>query len=64
MPEINDNSSVEGVGTGALPLQNPRFFENEIALSPMALKFGKSGRIKPLETHCIPANNSDFFSAI
>ena len=31
MLEMNDNSSV-GVGTGALPLQNPRFFENEIAL--------------------------------
>jgi len=32
MPEMTDNSSVGGVGTGALPLQNPRFFENEIAL--------------------------------
>ena len=32
MPEMNDNSSVGGVGTGALPLQYPRFFENEIAL--------------------------------
>ena len=32
MLEMNDNSSVGRVGTGALPLQNPRFFENEIAL--------------------------------
>jgi|GEM_PF-5230387 len=42
MPEMTDNYSVEGVGTGvgtvegvgtgALPLQNHRFFENEIAL--------------------------------
>jgi hypothetical protein len=32
MPETHMKSSVEGVGTGALPLQNDDFSENETAL--------------------------------
>jgi hypothetical protein len=32
MPEMTANGRLGGVGTGALPLQKPRFPENETAL--------------------------------
>jgi len=35
MPETHMKSSVEGVGTGALPLQNDDLSENETALGEM-----------------------------